>query len=267
MRDAHEELAALAPAYGLDALDPEERERFEAHLSSCASCTSAGRSFGRIAGSIGYTAPAAVPPAAVRQRLLATLGSPGIASPNAQRPSRARLNVAWLSVAALLALSAGLAIYATTLRARVADLQERLDEATERRLVADRALGEARRVSVQTQRALDVLVAPDLARIDLAGQPTAPSARARALWSRQRGMVFTASNLPQAPAGRSYQLWVVTANAKVSAGLIAPDENGRVNGVFATPPDIETPVAVAVTLEPAGGMPQPTGPFYLLGSV
>jgi hypothetical protein len=148
----------------------------------------------------------------------------------------------------------------------VADLQTRLDQAIEGRLATIRDLAEARRVVFQTQDALDVLVAPDLARIDLAGQATAPSARARALWSRQRGMVFAASNLPQLPPGRTYQVWVVTAHDKVSAGVIAPDENGRVNSVFSTPPDIETPVAVAVTLEPAGGVPQPTGPFYLLGS-
>jgi anti-sigma-K factor RskA len=48
--------------------------------------------------------------------------------------------------------------------------------------------------------------------------------------------------------------------------LIAPDASGRSNGVFATPPDIDPPIAVAVTLEPAGGVPQPTGAFYLLGT-
>ena len=39
------------------------------------------------------------------------------------------------------------------------------------------------------------------------------------------------------------------------------------SGVFATPRDIDQPVAVAVTIEPAGGVPQPTGAFYLLGPV
>jgi hypothetical protein len=48
---------------------------------------------------------------------------------------------------------------------------------------------------------MGVFAAPDVARIDLAGQPVAASARARALWSRQRGMVFTVSNLPSGFAG------------------------------------------------------------------
>src|SRR5204862_190728 len=71
-----------------------------------------------------------------------------------------------------------------------------------------------------------VLAAPDLARIDLQGQAVAPSARARALWSRSNGLVFSAANLPQAPAGKAYQVWVVTAQMPISAGLLATDRNG-----------------------------------------
>jgi hypothetical protein len=171
----------------------------------------------------------------------------------------------WLPYAALFAVTVGLGGYSLSLRARVADLEVRLADATSRTLLATRALGDAQRVALQTQSTVDVLTAPDLARIDLAGQPTAPSARARALWSRQRGMVFTASNLPPLPAGRVYQVWVVTADARISAGLVMPDDSGRSTAVFATPPDIPKPAAVAVTLEPAGGVPQPTGAFYLLG--
>jgi len=111
-----------------------------------------------------------------------------------------------------------------------------------------------------------VLAAPDLVRIELAGQSAAASARARALWSRNRGMVFAATNLPVAPAGRVYQVWVVTAGGPVSAGLLTPDTNGRAEAYFNTPPDIAPPTAVAVTLEPAGGVPAPTGERYLLGT-
>jgi anti-sigma-K factor RskA len=53
----------------------------------------------------------------------------------------------------------------------------------------------------------------------------------------------------------------------LSAGLIEPDASGRADAVFATSPDIPNPVAVAVTLEPAGGVPAPTGPKYLVGTV
>ena len=78
-------------------------------------------------------------------------------------------------------------------------------------------------------------------------------------------MVFNASNLPPLPAGRTYQLWVVTAQAPISAGFLTPDARGSVSEVFNTPPDIPQPVAMAVTIEPAGGMPAPTGEKYLVG--
>jgi anti-sigma-K factor RskA len=108
-------------------------------------------------------------------------------------------------------------------------------------------------------------MAPDLARIDLAGQPAAPRASARAFWSRSRGLVLTASNLPALAPGRTYQVWVVTAQAPLSAGLVKPDPNGQVTAMFNTPPDIPQPVAMAVTEEPDGGVPSPTGARYLVG--
>ena len=51
-------------------------------------------------------------------------------------------------------------------------------------------------------------------------------------------MVFTATNLPEAPAGRVYQVWVVTAAGPVSAGLLTRDAGGRAEAYFNTPPDI-----------------------------
>jgi anti-sigma-K factor RskA len=80
-------------------------------------------------------------------------------------------------------------------------------------------------------------------------------------------MVFTTTNLPLPPPGRVYQVWVVTAQAPVSAGLLTPDSSGRATVFFNTPADIPPPVAVAVTLEPAGGVPAPTGEKYLVGMV
>ena len=47
--------------------------------------------------------------------------------------------------------------------------------------------------------------------------------------------------------------------------MITPDAGGRVNARFETPPDLPKPVAMAVTLEPEGGVPAPTGAKYLVG--
>jgi anti-sigma-K factor RskA len=78
--------------------------------------------------------------------------------------------------------------------------------------------------------------------------------------------VFTASNLPVAPAGKTYQLWVLTAQpAPISAGLFKPDASGRVDAVFETPVDLPQPIGMAVTIEQDGGVPSPTGDKYLVG--
>jgi anti-sigma-K factor RskA len=120
-------------------------------------------------------------------------------------------------------------------------------------------------VAFETQSAMAVLAASDLTRVDLQGAPAAPQAAGRALWSRQSGMVFAANNLPPLPAGKIYQVWLVAGGPPVSAGLIAPDEPGRGVGIFRTPVDVTGPVTVAVTIEPEGGVPAPTGAFYLTG--
>ena len=172
----------------------------------------------------------------------------------------------WLALAAALVFAVGAGAYAWQLQLRVRTLEARLDGAEERASSAERAVADARRTAGEAQAAMSVLAAPDMVRIELAGQSAAAAARARALWSRNRGMVFTATNLPQAPAGRVYQVWVVTAGGPVSAGLLTPDAGGRAEAFFNTPPDIAPPTAVAVTLEPAGGVPAPTGERYLLGT-
>jgi hypothetical protein len=203
---------------------------------------------------------------------VAAAAQPRAADREAGRAPRAKAVWAdarvWLPLAAMLLVALGIGVYAAQLQVRVADLEARLDVAIQQAASADRAMADARRVALESQSAMSVLAAPDLARIDLAGQAAAPDARARALWSRARGMVFTVSDLPPAPAGRVYQVWVVTAQPMpISAGLLTPDAIGRSVAVFATPPDIPAPVAVAVTLEPAGGVPAPTGEKYLVGTV
>ncbi len=275
MSGAHEELTALAPGYALGALDPDERRLFEAHLAVCPWCAAEVHSFMPVASTMAADVPGTRPPARVREQILTTVqdadrdetAGPLPIQAHTQPHTRARSALrSWLPIAASLLVAAAVAVYAAGLRGRLLDLEARLDRVTAQMLAADAATAEARRVAFASDAATAVLAAPDLARIDLAGQDAAPQASARALWSRQRGMVFAAINLPPLPAGRSYQVWVVTGDAPVSAGLLELDASGRGTGIFATPPDIAPPLAVAVTLEPQGGVPAPTGARYLVGA-
>jgi anti-sigma-K factor RskA len=261
MTPAHDQLKEDAAAYVLGSLDPQDQQAFEAHLPGCAECAEEVRSLRAVTAALAAGAPQRTPRPELRNRVLGSL--PGVsAGARAARPGP-RL-ASWLPVAASLVLTAGAALYAARLQTRVSDLEVRLQQAILQASAADQVMADARRVAGDAQSAMAVLAAPDVARIDLAGQAAAPQARARALWSRDRGMVFTASNLPALPAGRVYQVWVVTPNAPVSAGLLMPDANGGGSVYFSTPSDIATPVALAVTLEPAGGVPAPTNDNYFL---
>jgi Anti-sigma-K factor rskA, C-terminal/Alanine-zipper, major outer membrane lipoprotein len=218
---------------------------------------------------LGQAVPQVDPPSALRARVLSSVAR----APTA-RPARSFL---WpLAAVASLVLAAGLGLYTSQLRTRIGGLEDELrdartraDSAEQRANTAEQRAVDALQIASGARLSLAVLTAPDVARIDLAGQaPVAPRAAARAYWSRSRGMVFTASDLPPLPAGRVYQLWVVTAQpAPLSAGLLTPDAQGGVNVTFNTPADIPQPVALAVTIEPAGGMPGPTGAKYLIGTV
>ena len=130
----------------------------------------------------------------------------------------------------------------------------------------ERRVHVARRAADDSRNTLSIVAAPDVRRIDLAGQRPAPAAAARAFWSPSRGVVLVAANLPALPPGRTYQLWFVTADAKVNVGLLKPDPTGRVDAIVTNAANLPTPAAVAVTQEPDGGVPQPTGDMYLVGS-
>lgn len=262
MNPSHDDLKAHAGAYVLGSLDPDERASFETHLADCRDCAAEVRALGGVVDALARSVPQRTPRPELRQRVLGAFG--------AQRQTQMTPRVSgvrqWLPLAALVVLAVGIGVYAARLQVRVTVLEERLEQALLQASAAETAVADARRVNAELQSAMGVLAAPDLVRIDLAGQAPAPQATARALWSRARGMVFTASNLPPLPAGQVYQVWVLpAAQAPISAGLLTPDPGGAGQTYFNTPPDIPPPTAVAVSIEPAGGVPAPTGAIYLVG--
>src|SRR5436309_1298331 len=85
------------------------------------------------------------------------------------------------------------------------------------------------------------------------------------LWNPgEKKALFYASNLPAPPNGKTYQLWVIAQNKPFDAGTFAVDSSG--NGFLKIDSLSEDDKAqkFAVTLEPAGGVPQPTGETHLL---
>jgi len=115
---------------------------------------------------------------------------------------------------------------------------------------------------------MDVVDAPRLKLIALGGQAASPGSEGHVLWSPvSRKAVFYASNLPAPPAGKDYQLWIIAGTTPKSEGVFPVDDKGGAVHVLPEVPEAGGVNAFAVTLEPAGGLAQPSGAMFLLGAV
>ena len=118
------------------------------------------------------------------------------------------------------------------------------------------------------RRQVDDIVSPRARIIAMVGEET-PQANAKVVWdtNAQKWAIYI-FDLPAPPSDKDYQLWYVTKNAKISAAVFRTDEQGRTVLKLTPPPDaLADLAATAVTLEPRGGSPQPTGKFHLKASI
>jgi hypothetical protein len=150
--------------------------------------------------------------------------------------------------------------------ARVDETQRQLQQASvtaareiaQKQDEAARQLEAAQALAARAQTIGDVLAAPDLIRYPLVGRDALASASGQMLWSRSRGFVFSASNLPAPPQDSTYQMWLLTRGGAVNGGTFLPDAAGRVT--LADSPRVPPPMLGAiVTVEPKGGSTTPSG--------
>jgi len=268
MNDTHERIREQLDFYVLGGASPQAVAEIRAHLATCEQCRAEVAVLRPVTDGLAQLVTQVDPPADLRDRVIrsATGLSAFPAEAVSGDPRRSKAVAPWLLAAASVVLGLALGGYTLQLRGRVADLDARLQQAVTEAAVAQQQMADARRASFEAASQVGVLAAPDLVRFDLAGQPNAPAATARAFWSRSRGMVFTASNLPAPPRGRVYQLWVLTADGTpLSVGLLEPAQTGGLTAVFQTPADLPAPAQVAVSDEPPGGVASPTGMIWVAG--
>ncbi len=249
--ERHEELVA-ALALGMPLGD--ERAELDRHLAEgCVRCEELLADFRGAATALASAAPAVEPRPELKAKILGTLG-PARVAPRPAGPSAWR---ALAAAAALLLVAVGLDD--ARLRREREDLRSRTAELGERLGSAETALAE------RTLRAR-VLESEDVQMMILGGQGPQPQARARVFWSeRARRGVIVASNLAPLPTDRQYELWVFQKGRPINAGVFDVDPQGR--ALFEST-DFPEPQAqnFAVTVEPRGGVPAPTGPIVLVGS-
>jgi hypothetical protein len=164
-------------------------------------------------------------------------------------------------------ISAGLEDAATRAEAAERDAAASRAQAREEvaavRQAAEERLASAEQAASSAQLLATIVAAPDAKRFELTGSTAAPAVQV--LWSRSRGVAASAGPLPTLPAGRTYQLWMVTRGAPASAGLLPPSTGRPTNAVFPWPADLRRAVVGAmITVEPAAGSRQPTGPPWLV---
>lgn len=260
-QNGHGELQELIGGYALGGLTHEEYARVEAHLPVCSECSRRLRLLSVLAEGMDRAVPQMEPPSGLRSRVLAA----AVKSQPAKAPV-APTTSGWLLLAASLAAIA-LGGYTLMLRLQVRALDQEIAQVRAEAENASNEAAQAREQIRAAQDTLQILTAPDVTQVQLAGQPPAAGAAGRAFLSQSRGLVVSASALPTLPPQRVYQLWIVPKGAPpISAGLMTPDASGRATAV-STGANLQMAAAIAITLEPAGGVPAPTGAMYLVGSL
>src|SRR5262249_17971886 len=121
---------------------------------------------------------------------------------------------------------------AGTATVRLAEAERQIQAASDaanQRIAATRddaakQVAQARDTALKAQTVSDVLAAPDLVRYNLTGGDGVVRYSGQVLWSRTHGFVLSASRLPAPPQGSTYQIWLLTNTAPVSAGVFLPDQ-------------------------------------------
>jgi hypothetical protein len=118
--------------------------------------------------------------------------------------------------------------------------------------------------ATEKQALIEAMAGADVKIVPLS---TTSAQMGRVFWNRSSNdwtmIVYTMR--PPKP-GMTYQVWLVTDSAKISAGTFQPDSTGHAFMQAKYALDRNALKAVAVTEEPMGGMPSPTGPIVVSGS-
>jgi anti-sigma-K factor RskA len=221
--DLHE----LVAPYALDALDADERERFERHLAECERCSAQLAGFQDAAGALAFAAEGPEPPPSLRGRILDSARADSTGKVIAFPRRRWALPAAATVAAAAACLAVGLGLWASSL---------------------SRSLDRERSAKAGYARAVELLGA--------GAQVKGLHSGEGALLVRGRQAALVVCGLSSAPPGKTYEAWVIQGSTPKPAGVFRGG-----SGCASVPLGREVPTGafVAVTLERSGGVQEPTG--------
>jgi hypothetical protein len=259
--------------FALGTLPEDEVATVQAHVSACDECASRLAEAHGYASLLAFTVKQERPAGTIKAELLARVRANRQSEEMNEWPSRVHTEghenagngagerasswLTWLLAAGAVALALVSFGLSWQNRKIAAKLQQE-------RKVAEASIRERE----QIEKLVGMLASPDTMTVKLAGIGEMTYASGTVKFNAKAGMVlYEAANLPELPAGKSYQMWLVpTSGTPISAGLLGPGGHAWGSMWMAdVPADIQAK-AFAVTVEPAGGMEQPTGPKVLLGT-
>jgi hypothetical protein len=209
----------LCELYALGVLDGDERFEFERHLAGCADCQEAMQKAVELNEMIFSATPRVEPSPQVRRRILAGFGQP------AKNPRRA-LN--W---------GLALAFAASLILGFVAWNSERTA-----RLTAAVELARLREIQ-------QILQAPGTKQVTFGPQPAEP--HGSIFVHAKLGMILIAESLPAAPAGWTYESWVLPKDGSAPIPVEAfRAPGGRGISLLRNTLPVDQTKAIAVSLEP-----------------
>ena len=288
----HEELKALLPLAALGRIEPEEEAALREHLAGCVECDTELRELEHAVAMLALAVDAPANEDRVKRKIEARLVTPVPPTliPKLDRPPSPPVQIAVHSRAPKRSVALRFAIAAVILLAlygggatfllrnvqrayndrgnQLAYLQNRFTTLQADAEKSEHKANALAQVLAERVRLQKVFSAPDLQITRLAPLPPAPGAHALIAVSKASGdAVIEASGLSPAPNGKTYQLWWITRQkGPVPAGLFSAESGREVIAKVDAPPTGQRVMAGAVTLEPAGGVPKPTGAMYLKGS-
>jgi anti-sigma-K factor RskA len=224
--DPHDLLAA----YALDALDDDERERFERHLPDCEECSEQLALLREPVAALAYAAEGPVPPKELRDRII----EGARAEPRAAVITMPRRNWAFGAVAAVAAAAAALAI---GLGLWANSLSNSLDR--------------ERSANAAYKQAAELLAAKATAK-PLTG------ANGSLLVANNGRAAIVVCGLAGAPSAKTYEAWVISGKSPQPAGLF---RGGSGCSPVLLTQRVPKNATVAVTLERASGAASPTLPI------
>jgi anti-sigma-K factor RskA len=221
----------LTAGYALDALDPDERRAFEAHLPGCERCQEELASLWTTAEALAVAASGPEPSADLRKRILADVRAepPQVVVPFERRRRTVPVLAAAAAIAAVVAI--GIGLWASSLSSELDDTRAALE---------------------RERAAAKVLVDPAARTVTLqAGQ-------GRLVVDPQGQAVLVLDGLDPAPAGKTYEMWIVPGGdieLANRAGLFPGRDGAEIEGLDGI---VRNGDVVAVTVEKAGGVDAPS---------